>query len=353
MPEEAPPRMCISYCHDSPGHQDRLLVLADRLHGEGVGGAETVLRPIRRRRIGLLAAAGAVAGMLLAGPAIADPSPAAAITECDRLAADPDDPNREGPGVALDKIDAPSAIASCGQALVRNPNNPRVMLNLGRANERAGRIDEAARLFKLAADQGLAAAQFHLGVFYQNGAGGLAKDEREAVRLYKLAAEQGDPDAQFNLGIFYELGRGGLTKDERKAASLYKLAAEQGVAFAQFHLGEFYENGRGGLAKDEREAARLYKLAADQGMPEAQFNLAVFYGLGRGGLAKDEREAARLDKLAAEQGFARAQYNLGVFYENGRGGLAKDEGEAARLYRLSAQQGNELAKQNLARLGIR
>ena len=82
----------------------RLLALADRLHGEDVGGAEKVLRPIRRRRIGLLAAAGAVVGMLLAGPAIADPSPAAAITEWDRLAADPDDPNREGPGVALDKI---------------------------------------------------------------------------------------------------------------------------------------------------------------------------------------------------------------------------------------------------------
>src|ERR1700674_2789655 len=82
MPEETPPRMCVSYCHDSPGHQDRVLALADRLRGEGVGGAEKGPHPIRRRRIGLLAAAGAVAGMLLAGPAIADPSAAAAIIEC-------------------------------------------------------------------------------------------------------------------------------------------------------------------------------------------------------------------------------------------------------------------------------
>ena len=202
MPEEAPPRMCISYCHDSPGHQDRLLALADRLHGEGGDGAEKVLRPIRRRRIGLLAAAGAVAGMLLAGPAIADPSPAAAITECDRLAADPDDPNREGPGVALGKIDAPSAIARCGQALAQHPNNPRVMFNLGRANERAGRLDEAARLFKLAADQGYALAQLDLGTSYAGGSRGLATDEREAVRLVKLAADQGLAAAQFTLGVF-------------------------------------------------------------------------------------------------------------------------------------------------------
>ena len=199
MPEEAPPRMCISYCHDSPGHQDRLLALADRLHGEGVGGAEKVLRPIRRRRIGLVAAAGAVAGMLLAGPAIADPSPAAAITECDRLAADPDDPNREGPGVALDKIDAPSAIARCGQALAQNPNHLRAMFNLGRANERAGRLDEAARLYKLAADQGMPEAEFGLGLFHALGRGGLAKDEREAARLFRLSAEQGNELAKQNL----------------------------------------------------------------------------------------------------------------------------------------------------------
>src|SRR5205807_2203434 len=194
---------------------------------------------------------------LLAGPAIADPSPAAAITECDRLAADPNDPNREGPGVALDKIDAPSAIARCGQALAQHPNNPRVMFNLGRANERAGRLNEAARLFKLAADQGYAPAQLDLGTSYAGGSRGLAKDEREAVRLFRLAVDQGLAAAQFTLGVFYSEGRGGLTKDEREAARLYKLAADQGYADAQFNLGLFYTEGRGGLAEDEREAARL------------------------------------------------------------------------------------------------
>src|SRR5436305_1427068 len=81
-------------------HLARLLGLADRLSGEGAAGAERVLRPVPPCRLGRLAA-GAVAGMLLAGPALADPAPAAAITACDRLAAVPDDPNREGPGVAL------------------------------------------------------------------------------------------------------------------------------------------------------------------------------------------------------------------------------------------------------------
>jgi len=59
------------------------------------------------------------------------------------------------------------------------------------------------------------------------------KHDREAARLYKLAADQGNADAQFNLGLFYEHGRGGLPKDDREAARLFKLAADQGYAVAQ------------------------------------------------------------------------------------------------------------------------
>jgi hypothetical protein len=42
---------------------------------------------------------------------------------------------------------------------------------------------EAARLYKLAADQGNALAQVNLAVFFENGSGGLPKDDREADRL--------------------------------------------------------------------------------------------------------------------------------------------------------------------------
>jgi TPR repeat protein len=68
------------------------------------------------------------------------------------------------------------------------------------------------------------------------GRGGLAKDDREAARLYKLAADQGIADAEFMLGVFYEDGRGGLTRDDREAARLYKLAADQGNGSAQAAL---------------------------------------------------------------------------------------------------------------------
>ena len=61
-------------------------------------------------------------------------------------------------------------------------------------------------------------------------------DYVEAARLYRLAADQGYAPAQTNLGFYYEQGRGGLAKDEREAARLYKLAADQGNTFARVKL---------------------------------------------------------------------------------------------------------------------
>jgi putative ABC transport system substrate-binding protein len=59
------------------------------------------------------------------------------------------------------------------------------------------------------------------------GRGGLPKDDAEAARLFRLAAEQGVPIAQNRLAMFYEEGLGGLSKNIGEAIRLYKLAAEQ------------------------------------------------------------------------------------------------------------------------------
>ncbi|NOG71990.1 SEL1-like repeat protein [Roseicella sp. DB1501] len=213
----------------------------------------------------------------------------------------------------------------------------------------AGDDRDAAQLYRLAADQGLAAAQVNLGVFYEAGRGGLSKDDRQAAELYRLAAEQGFAAAQANLGLFYETGRGGLPKDDRRAAELYELAADQGNAHAQVSLGVFHETGRGGLPKDDQRAAELYRLAADQGFAVAQFNLGFFYETGRGGLSRDDRRAVELYKLAADQGFAAAQVSLGIFYEAGRGDLQNDEKKAVHLYKLAVEQGNAHGRANLGR----
>jgi TPR repeat protein len=60
---------------------------------------------------------------------------------------------------------------------------------------------------------------------------GVAQDKAEAVRLYRLAAAQGDADAQFNLGLMFAYGEG-VAQDKAEAVRLYRLAAAQGDAKA-------------------------------------------------------------------------------------------------------------------------
>ena len=116
------------------------------------------------------------------------------------------------------------------------------------------------------ADQGLAAAQYNLGLMYAQGRG-VAKDEARAVELCQAAADQGDAGAQCALGVMYATGRG-AAKNEARAVELFQAAAEQGHATALFNLGNMYRDGRG-VAKDEARAMQLYQATRARGSPSA------------------------------------------------------------------------------------
>jgi len=91
--------------------------------------------------------------------------------------------------------------------------------------------DEAEAWYRRAADQGLAAGQFGLGLIYQDGYG-VARDPAQAARWYELAAEQGFADAQYNLALMYEAGNG-VTADKIEAYKWYSLAALGGIDIAR------------------------------------------------------------------------------------------------------------------------
>ncbi len=112
------------------------------------------------------------------------------------------------------------------------------------------------------AQQGLAEAQFNLGVMHSKGQG-VPQDDAEAVRWYRRAAEQGYARAQFNLGFMYRKGRG-VPQDDAEVVRWFRRAAEQADAKAQFNLGVMYSEGRGVL-RDYVQAHKWISLAAAQG----------------------------------------------------------------------------------------
>ena len=62
---------------------------------------------------------------------------------------------------------------------------------------------------------------------YDDG-NGVPQDYNEAVRLYRLAAEQGITQAQFNLGGMYGIGKG-VVQDFIYAHMWWNIAASNGV----------------------------------------------------------------------------------------------------------------------------
>lgn len=126
-------------------------------------------------------------------------------------------------------------------------------------------------------------SQFNLGLCYING-NGVTKNEREAAKWFRLAAEQGHIAAQYNLGVHYANGNG-VAKDHVQAVKWYRLAADQGDAVAQHNLGLCYAKGNG-VPVDQAEAFKWLRLAADQGGAHAQYDLGERYANGNG-VSKD------------------------------------------------------------------
>lgn len=90
----------------------------------------------------------------------------------------------------------------------------------------------------------------------------------EAARLYALAAAQGDAEAQAALGNFYLSGRG-VAKDEKQALSYFSKAAEQGHVLAIQVLAQAHREGGFGLPRDAAQAARWEARLAEIRPPRA------------------------------------------------------------------------------------
>jgi TPR repeat protein len=193
------------------------------------------------------------------------------------------------------------------------------------------------------AEQGDAECQYLLGVAFQRGFGGEAKDQVKAMKWFRKAADQNLAKAQNELGVCYYDGDG-VANNKVEAAKWFRKAAEQNDADGQYNLGVCYDRGQG-VVKDQVEAATWYRKAADQNLTAAQYNLGHCYANGLG-VAKNATESVKWYRQAAEHNDAEAQYNLGLCYFEGEG-VPRDYVDSYMWWLLAAGQGYEPAKHNM------
>jgi TPR repeat protein len=134
--------------------------------------------------------------------------------------------------------------------------------------------------------------QFTLGKVYYEGAG-VRQDYAEAAKWFRLAADQGSVESQHMLGVMYDQGDG-MPQDFSKAISWYRQAANQGFAPAQYDLGKQYLNGEG-VPQNYSEAYVWFSLAASTGLEAARMDRdTVAARLSKEKIAEAQQRAARL-----------------------------------------------------------
>lgn len=122
----------------------------------------------------------------------------------------------------------------------------------------------------------------------------------EAIRLYLLAAAQDDAEAIAALGGLYLTGRG-VAKDEKRAWAHFSKAADLGheksiQAMADRYLKQWPATS----GPEEAEAQKALRRAAEKGYLPAVDALAKAYGSGGLGLQADATQAQQWQSRATE-----------------------------------------------------
>jgi uncharacterized protein len=214
---------------------------------------------------------------------------------CDRIAADPADPDKPADVKGTPEIaqsDLATAIKFCK---VASASSRRAMYELGRAYAANRQMPEAVAAWRRAADKGSTSAMVELGVLLGTGSGG-TKDQAEARRLFERAAEAGNPRGVINLAAL-SVG-GGAPSDPVKARALLTKAAEANSAEAQYQLGIMNADAVGG-AKDDAAARAWFEKAAAQNHAGALERMGAFAESGRGGAQDSAAAKAYYEKAAA------------------------------------------------------
>lgn len=130
--------------------------------------------------------------------------------------------------------------AFCLLCSIADSSNPHAALLLGEClthGRGAARNKYAAfDYYQIAADAGLARAQYETGRCLIQGSG-ISKNPEEAVRYFRMAADQQEPVAWLWLGYCYHKGLG-VSRNYDMAEDLYTRAAQANVHYAPTRLEE-------------------------------------------------------------------------------------------------------------------
>lgn len=165
-------------------------------------------------------------------------------------------------------------------------------------------VEEAMRHWRLAAEAGVADAQYRLGRLLSQKSETLQEGMQWLEKAARIGQSGGVPQACTAMANLYMTGANGAVKDINRAVQLYQAASSGGDPLAQLVYAEILLEGAVGVQQDVEKGMSMLRLAAGQDYPQA---IARLVNLLRNGAdaAKYEQEAdawaERLNKLLEQQ----------------------------------------------------
>jgi uncharacterized caspase-like protein len=230
------------------------------------------------------------------------------VTDCDRLAAMPSDTGHapDLKGIDMDKIDIPSAMIACNEAMKQYPDVMRFVFEAGRIAHARKDYAEARTLYEKAFAGGYAIAANGLGNLYSDGQG-VPKDMAQAAQWYKKAADAGEPAAMDALAWLYEIGSG-VPKNCSETIRLYDTSGKLGLSASVNNMGLMYLKGAC-VQRDYAVARQWFEQAVALGDGQAMNNMGTLYSDGHG-VPRNNKIAREWFEKAAALGIPEAKQNL-------------------------------------------
>lgn len=207
-------------------------------------------------------------------------------------------------------------------------------------------LDEADLWYERSAATGCPQGMLGHALALNRKSGGETAQREVALQLLGKAAEAGLPAALYALGVINE-GGFGMTSNEPAAAEFYRRAAEKGHRSGQARWGKALIHGIG-VDANPSDGETWLRRAAIAGDPEAAAALGDLHANG-GNSPPNHAEAASWFRRAADAGHKGAARSLGLLYFSGAG-VPYDPERGMQWLRISAAAGDGPARSEFGNL---
>ena len=186
------------------------------------------------------------------------------------------------------------------------------------------KFEEAAVLYKKAADNGNAYAMWRLSKAYGNG-DGVDFDESQASKLLQQAAQGGCEEAKCDLAFMYMFDWYGEGKDIEKGKKMLDdlvLTTDNSYVLSRYASLFFY--GSEQYEEDREKALAILEKVKDQNDPYYCSLMGDVYFTGTEKISIDENKGIDFLEKAFNSGRSYCAYQLQNIYASGKGSIKKD-----------------------------